>query len=232
MREWDGWNDEVTETMKRMWEDGVSATYIALRLGCGRGAVLGKAHRLGYKTGNPKQPARPKKTRPQAPAAPAGRRVSDVGRPVLQLSAPASAMVPARTERALDSMAVESALIEEYSGTVALVDAEPHHCRYPVGDTAKSRFCGQRRVRGLSYCAHHASRCLALPSRLPLATPPATAKGPGPEPAVEGGSTQARAMKATAAPDPKPARAPIRTAVAGVGEAVPVHGTQQKEPAA
>lgn len=41
---------------------------------------------------------------------------------------------------------------------VSLVDLEPHHCRFPVGDPVQG-FCGHPKVEGLSYCEHHIERC-------------------------------------------------------------------------
>jgi GcrA cell cycle regulator len=43
------WNDERVETLKRLWNQGLSASQIAGELGHGitRNAVIGKVHRLG-----------------------------------------------------------------------------------------------------------------------------------------------------------------------------------------
>ena len=41
------WNDERVETLKRMRAAGYSARQTAIEIGCSRGAVLGKAKRLG-----------------------------------------------------------------------------------------------------------------------------------------------------------------------------------------
>jgi hypothetical protein len=43
-------------------------------------------------------------------------------------------------------------------GTVALLDLEPHHCRYIPGDDRL--FCGAPKVLGTSYCEVHIKRCL------------------------------------------------------------------------
>ncbi|MCP1167984.1 GcrA cell cycle regulator, partial [Limimaricola sp. ASW11-118] len=62
------WTDERVETLKRMWNEGQSASQIAKELGgVTRNAVIGKVHRLGLsnRTGVAPQPA------PAAPAAPA-----------------------------------------------------------------------------------------------------------------------------------------------------------------
>ncbi len=42
------WNDERVETLKNFWQEGLSASQIAGRLGgVTRNAVIGKVHRLG-----------------------------------------------------------------------------------------------------------------------------------------------------------------------------------------
>ncbi len=73
-----GWTDERVETLKKLWQDGLSASQIAKQLGgVTRNAVIGKVHRLGLSgRAAPSKPARPafKAPRPQravaAPAAP------------------------------------------------------------------------------------------------------------------------------------------------------------------
>lgn len=73
------WTEERVATLKKLWEDGRSASQIAEMLGdVTRNAVIGKAHRIGLK-GRPspirrQQVAQPK--RPQ-PAAKKSTRVSD-----------------------------------------------------------------------------------------------------------------------------------------------------------
>lgn len=46
---------------------------------------------------------------------------------------------------------------------VSLIDLEPHHCRYPVGDPRQTGFgfCGDHHVPGAPYCERHAIRCAA-----------------------------------------------------------------------
>ena len=45
------WTDERIETLKKMWDSGLTATQIAEELGgVSRNAVIGKAHRLGLES--------------------------------------------------------------------------------------------------------------------------------------------------------------------------------------
>ncbi|QIG79108.1 GcrA family cell cycle regulator [Stakelama tenebrarum] len=73
------WTDERIETLKKMWDSGMTATQIAEELGgVSRNAVIGKAHRLGLPSrpspvkaneGKSEKPAAAAKPAP-APAAP------------------------------------------------------------------------------------------------------------------------------------------------------------------
>ncbi|WP_267386982.1 GcrA family cell cycle regulator [Sphingomonas sp. GC_Shp_3] len=57
------WTDERIDTLKKMWEDGQTASQIAEALGqVSRNAVIGKAHRLGLQS-------RPSPVKPNEPAA-------------------------------------------------------------------------------------------------------------------------------------------------------------------
>jgi GcrA cell cycle regulator len=72
-----GWTDERVSTLKKLWQDGLSASQIAKQLGgVTRNAVIGKVHRLGLSgRAAPSQPSRPvfKAPRPAARRGPAGR---------------------------------------------------------------------------------------------------------------------------------------------------------------
>ncbi|MFM2355773.1 MAG: hypothetical protein RLZZ528_1509 [Pseudomonadota bacterium] len=84
------WTDERVETLKRMWNEGQSASQIAKELGgVTRNAVIGKVHRLGLsnRVGGPATPE-PVAARPAAPAA--------RPEPVLEQAAPAQAKADPR----------------------------------------------------------------------------------------------------------------------------------------
>ncbi|MBU2135314.1 MAG: GcrA cell cycle regulator, partial [Alphaproteobacteria bacterium] len=55
-----GWTDERVDTLKKLWQDGLSASQIAKQLGgVTRNAVIGKVHRLGLSgRAIPSKPAR------------------------------------------------------------------------------------------------------------------------------------------------------------------------------
>jgi GcrA cell cycle regulator len=77
------WSDERVELLKKLWNDGLSASQIAAQMGgVTRNAVIGKVHRLGL-SGRGKAKAsptpRPRKTsQPSAPAPLASPRTATV----------------------------------------------------------------------------------------------------------------------------------------------------------
>src|SRR6201996_4163483 len=96
-----GWTDERVELLKKLWQDGLSASQIAKQLGgVTRNAVIGKVHRLGLSgRAAPSQPARPtfKPARPARPVVAAQPAAGQARRPAA-VAAPApveAAQVPA-----------------------------------------------------------------------------------------------------------------------------------------
>src|SRR5258708_20581764 len=79
-----GWTDERVELLKKLWQDGLSASQIAKQLvGVTRNAVIGKVHRLGLSgRATPSKPARttfkaPRPARPVTAAPSAPRRLAE-----------------------------------------------------------------------------------------------------------------------------------------------------------
>jgi hypothetical protein len=50
------WPDERIEAMGELIDLGLSATRIGSRMGVSKNAILGKAHRLGWSVGRPREP--------------------------------------------------------------------------------------------------------------------------------------------------------------------------------
>ena len=64
------WTDERVELLKKMWNEGQSASQIAKELGgVTRNAVIGKVHRLGLSNRAGAGPVRPERDEDSAPAA-------------------------------------------------------------------------------------------------------------------------------------------------------------------
>ena len=147
------WNDERVETLKKLWQEGLSASQIASRIGgVTRNAVIGKVHRLGLSGRAPT--SRTATARPRA-------RIAAPRRPVKQRFAPAGAT-------ALRPFGMEA---EPYVSTYeeidiplaerkSLLDLVENSCRWPIGDPqhAEFHFCNGSKVAGLPYCEHHSRR--------------------------------------------------------------------------
>lgn len=146
-----GWTDERVETLKKLWQDGLSASQIAKQLGgVTRNAVIGKVHRLGLSgRATPSKPARPvfKAPRPARPAAQpaAPRRIAEPA--VAQAAAaPAQTPVPSPVR-----------YVEEAPGSATVLTLGAHMCKWPIGDPSSDSFtfCGRRQDEG-PYCLEHA----------------------------------------------------------------------------
>ncbi len=146
-----GWTDERVETLKKLWQDGLSASQIAKQLGgVSRNAVIGKVHRVGLSgRATPSKPARPvfKAPRPQ--------------RAVVQATAPRRVVrtVPlvSSTPAAPASIPPPIRYVDEAPGSATILTLGAHMCKWPIGDPSSDgfTFCGRRENDG-PYCVEHA----------------------------------------------------------------------------
>ena len=164
------WNNENVELLTKLWNDGLSASLIAARIGgITRNAVIGKVHRLGL-------PGR--RTMDRLPPywsleAANRRRVANGLKPIkrrsykpttfnVKKSANGTTMYipsPSRTQR--EHADVLPAL------NVALIDLKRDMCRYPTGDGC---YCGHpvkvKDGKVGRYCSGHAIIMYAPPSKV------------------------------------------------------------------
>ena len=138
-----GWTEERVELLKKLWQEGLSASQIAKQLGgVTRNAVIGKVHRLGLSgRATPSKPARSVFKAPR-PA-----------RPVSLPSAPRRIAEPAA--HAIHPSPVR--YVDEAPGTATVLTLGAHMCKWPIGDPALDNFtfCGRRTDEG-PYCHEHA----------------------------------------------------------------------------
>ncbi|SFG92354.1 GcrA family cell cycle regulator [Methylobacterium gossipiicola] len=159
------WSDERVDLLRRLWQEGLSASRIATQLGgVSRNAVIGKIHRLGLSGRGAKGVEAPagdevrKAARAvEAPAAvtetsPAATAIRETGT-VVQLQ-PAQPPAP----EAPVSAAEPEPLALTTSRRVTIMDLRESMCRWPLGDPTKPDFhyCGERAITGLPYCPCHA----------------------------------------------------------------------------
>lgn len=166
------WTDERVETLKRMWNDGQSASQIAKQLGgVTRNAVIGKVHRLGLsnragggtvKPGSdpeeveevraappPPEPAapEPKDTAPQAPI--------PMRRPIVPAGQPLPPQ-PSANEISPEALATVRE-VEKTAKRISLMELTERTCKWPIGDPATDDFwfCGLAVAQGKPYCEAH-----------------------------------------------------------------------------
>jgi GcrA cell cycle regulator len=149
------WTDERVETLKKLWQEGHSASQIAKALGgVTRNAVIGKVHRLGLSgRAAPSQPSRPlyKPARPPRPAA-----------STHHASGHASSHTPVvrRTEPLMARPVISQPIVPyvEEPGTATVLTLGAKMCKWPIGDPSSDAFsfCGRRADDGTPYCVEHA----------------------------------------------------------------------------
>jgi GcrA cell cycle regulator len=146
------WTDDRVETLKKLWQEGHSASQIAKQLGgVTRNAVIGKVHRLGLSgRAAPSQPSRPlyKPARPP--------RSVNAAQPI------PSNMIrrpEAPTQRqSLPVVSAPSVPFVEGPGTATVLTLGSRMCKWPIGDPTSDdfSFCGRRANDGIPYCTEHA----------------------------------------------------------------------------
>jgi len=140
-----GWTEERVELMKKLWQDGLSASQIAKQLGgVTRNAVIGKVHRLGL-TGRA-APSKPQRSVFKAPRP---------ARPIAQPSAPRRIAEP--VARPAEGFAAR--YVDETPGTATILTLGAHMCKWPIGDPSLDgfTFCGRRSEERGPYCHEHAT---------------------------------------------------------------------------
>ena len=146
------WTDERVETLKKLWQEGHSASQIAKQLGgVTRNAVIGKVHRLGLSgRAAPSQPTRPL-YKPARPSRPAASTSPHNERPAAQ---------PIRRAEPALARPVISQPIAPYvesPGTATVLTLGAKMCKWPIGDPSSDNFsfCGRRSDDGTPYCVEH-----------------------------------------------------------------------------
>ena len=155
-----GWTDDRVESLKKLWQDGLSASQIAKQLGgVTRNAVIGKVHRLGLSgRATPSKPSRP---------------VFKAPRPARAVTAPSA---PRRIAEPLNAHGPTPPVVryvEEAPGTATVLTLGAHMCKWPIGDPSTDgfTFCGRRNSGEGPYCVEHARVAYQPPAGKKKASP-------------------------------------------------------------
>ncbi len=146
------WTDERVDILKKLWQDGHSASQIAAELGgVTRNAVIGKVHRLGLSgRGQPTSTIkRQRRTRRASSGGPRTRRTLSIGATALKAE---YAVAVARDLRPLDDIVVPIAK------RLSIDRLTEKTCKWPNGDPGEEdfHFCGHDSLENGPYCEYHA----------------------------------------------------------------------------
>lgn len=160
-----GWTDERTETLKRRWTEGASATEIARELGGGvtRNGVIGKVSRLALRAhgANPVKPKTPKVKRTPDQIAEDSRVRSTMMRKNGNAGQPKAAAIVHNLTVRKPPTEIDDEIPEgvDVGHLIGLVQLTERTCRFPVvGAGAGTLFCGNEIKPGSRYCSGHHKR--------------------------------------------------------------------------
>lgn len=140
------WSDDAIRQLRKLWDEGLSAAQIGLRLRTSKNSIVGKAHRIGLP---PRVSPIVRKVEPGPSYTPRVR-----SRPTLQplpsLQHPAPLPVPPEPDRIPRKLAPSPFLT----------------CQWITTDNRPWLFCGATTTDGSAYCSEHDARCYVIMSRV------------------------------------------------------------------
>jgi GcrA cell cycle regulator len=146
------WTDERVALLKKLWQDGLSASQIAGELGSvTRNAVIGKVHRLGM-SGRGQPTSTIKRQRRAAAPTSSMRRLrstTTIGGLALQTEYEVVEQTQYRQRRDVVVPIAKRLSIEKLTERT---------CKWPIGDPGHDdfHFCGHDSLDGVPYCEYHA----------------------------------------------------------------------------
>jgi GcrA cell cycle regulator len=152
------WTEERVEILKRLWQEGLSASQIAAELGgVTRNAVIGKVHRLGLSGRGQPTSSIKRQRRAQPPASVRRtRQTVTIGNLALQTNIealPDADMQPRRN------------VVVPIAKRLTIEMLTERTCKWPIGDPGNENFhfCGHDSLEGVPYCEYHAGVAYQAP---------------------------------------------------------------------
>ncbi len=150
------WTDERVELLKKLWQDGLSASQIAAELGgVTRNAVIGKVHRLGL-SGRGQPTSSIKRQRRTHSTTVRRTRTVTVGNLALKQTVdvlPETEVQPRRN------------VVVPIPKKLSLLQLTEQTCKWPIGDPGHDdfHFCGHNSLDNLPYCEYHSGVAYQAP---------------------------------------------------------------------
>lgn len=155
------WTDDRVELLKKLWNDGLSASQIANQMGgVTRNAVIGKVHRLGLSGRATSTRGRAAKGAGKTAASKQRSQRREPKMPNLNIGNTALKAEPQiKAEPIAQEKIVPMSLVKTVSGdNISIFDLTEYTCRWPEGDPSTSdfHFCGSKNNGSGPYCEAHA----------------------------------------------------------------------------
>lgn len=136
------WTDEMVESLRQMWGEGLTANEIAKKLGVSKNSIVGKVHRLCLK-------ARP---------SPIKKKDAEENEPVVD-SAVSVEVEDNNASVLSEPVKTKKRSSEKVVTGMKLMQLDSHTCRWPLGDPRDEdfSFCGKKVRMGQTYCDEHSA---------------------------------------------------------------------------
>lgn len=180
------WTDEMVESLKKMWDEGLSTGEIGRRLGVSKNSIVGKVHRLQLvarpspikkKDGTPviktksQTKEKNKTTKKDTATASEKKEEKKPATPKVEVkpvenTQPENKQIQIKVptkEKNIDSFINVSIPVshtpKKPGDKVTVTDLDNHTCRWPIGDPKDENFhfCGVNVRIGQTYCEEHAA---------------------------------------------------------------------------
>jgi GcrA cell cycle regulator len=146
------WDGERVEILRKLWQEGISASRIAAQLGAGitRNAVIGKVHRLGL-SGRAKPAASTSAPRPKRAVA------SHSIQKTVALRGNTVMLREVVIAAEYEPVVMPEAVVIPISERVTIMELRESMCRWPLGDplSPEFRYCGTKCDPAQPYCIPH-----------------------------------------------------------------------------
>jgi GcrA cell cycle regulator len=153
------WTEERVALLKKLWQDGLSASQIAGELGSvTRNAVIGKVHRLGMSgRGQPTSTIK-RQRRAAAPTSSMRRLRSTTSIGGLALQAEYEVVEQPHYRQRRD-------VVVPIAKRLSIEKLTERTCKWPIGDPGHDdfHFCGHDSIDGVPYCEYHAGVAYQTP---------------------------------------------------------------------